>query len=76
MSLSKRYPHQEAKEQPPQRQKAPDYRFQALAQESADFFWCLSPAGLMQEISSSWHIFTGQEEQGGWILCTQPISDR
>jgi PAS domain S-box-containing protein len=80
MSLSKRYPHQEAKEQPPQRQKAPDYRFQALAQESADFFWCLSPAGLMQEISSSWHIFTGQEERDslgrGWLDTLYPADQR
>lgn len=80
MSLSKQSPHQKEKEQPPQRQKASDYRFQALAKESADLFWCLSPAGLMQEISSSWHIFTGQEEHNslgrGWLDTVYPADQR
>jgi PAS domain S-box-containing protein len=80
MFLSQQDLHQEDEGQPPQGQKAPDYRFLALAQESADIFWCLSPAGLMQEMSSSWHIFTGQEECDGlgrgWLDALYPADQR
>lgn len=70
MSLS-HSPHQGGRSQPSQGHEVSANRFLALAQESADVFWWLSPDGSMQEVSSSWHIFTGQEEHDslgqGWL---------
>jgi PAS domain S-box-containing protein len=47
-------------------------RFLALVmQESADIFGLLTPRGEIQELSPSWHTFTGQEENEyrgqGWL---------
>jgi PAS domain S-box-containing protein len=51
-------------------------RFFALAQESADVFWFLTPTGKMQEVSPSWQTFTGQEKSHslgqGWLDALYP----
>lgn len=47
--------------QTPRRRTVAHDRFLALAHESADVFWLLSPTGMMQEIFPSWSTFTGQE---------------
>ncbi|WP_040441641.1 PAS domain S-box protein [Ktedonobacter racemifer] len=65
MSLSKQHPSQEKRSQSPQGREAADDRFLAVMQESTDIFCILTPTGEMQEISPSWHAFTGQTEHDG-----------
>jgi len=53
-----------------------DDRFLALAQESADVFWLLTPVGQMQENWPSWYAFTGQAMSAslgrGWLDALHP----
>ncbi|GHO62780.1 hypothetical protein KSC_016720 [Ktedonobacter sp. SOSP1-52] len=65
MSLSKQHPSQEKRSQSLQGREAADDRFLAVMQESTDIFCILTPTGEMQEISPSWHAFTGQTEHDG-----------
>lgn len=52
--------------QPLQRHQASDERFQALAAESADVLWMLTPKGEIQETCPSWQTFTGQAQSHYW----------
>ncbi|MGH2510329.1 MAG: PAS domain-containing protein, partial [Ktedonobacteraceae bacterium] len=56
--------------------KAAKDRFLALAEESADVFWVLTPQGEMQEMCSSWQTFTGQTKSHclgrGWLDALHP----
>jgi PAS domain S-box-containing protein len=51
-------------------------RFFALAQESADVFWMLTPEGEMREVSANWQTFTGQKTSDcsgtGWRDAMHP----
>jgi PAS domain S-box-containing protein len=51
-------------------------RFLALAQESADVFWLLTPEGQMDEYTQSWQAFTGQKAREclgqGWRDALHP----
>jgi len=51
-------------------------RFLAMMQESTDIFCILTLRGEMQEVSPSWHNFTGQEEHEyrgkGWLKAFYP----
>lgn len=51
-------------------------RFLALARQSADVFWLLTPAGDMPSASSSWQNFTGQSVHRslgrGWLQAIHP----
>src|SRR5260370_20307189 len=80
MPLSKQNLHPNENTQPSQGQDVAASRFLALAQESADIFWLLTPTGEMQEISSSWQTFTGQEESvalgRGWLDALHPADQR
>lgn len=64
-------PHPKGKTRPSQEREASWYYFLALAQESSDVFWILTPSGEMQEASASWQNFTGQGEDTclgrGWL---------
>lgn len=76
MSLSERHRQQERRDRPlPTREDLLD-RFQALAEESADVIWLLTLDGQMQEVSSSWQIFSGQRADiasgRGWLRAIHP----
>ncbi|GHO47159.1 PAS domain S-box protein [Ktedonospora formicarum] len=53
---------------------------QALAHDCADIFWMLTPTGEMYDSSSSWHAFTGQQEQDcrgkGWLDTFHPADQQ
>ncbi len=76
MSLSEYSRWQEKRDRPgPSREDLLE-RFQALAEESADVIWLLTPDGEMQEVSSSWQIFSGQRagvaSGRGWTRAVHP----
>jgi PAS domain S-box-containing protein len=75
MSLS-HSPDPEERNHPSQGPPVATDRFLAVVQGTADLYWILTPAGEMQEISSSWQSFTGQREsnyQGpGWRDAVYP----
>ena len=77
MSFSHLSPRQRKKNQRPQSNETFLSRFLALAQESADVLWILTSAGEMQEMCSSWRIFTGQAERAclgrGWQDALHPV---
>ncbi|GHO80577.1 hypothetical protein KSD_83480 [Ktedonobacter sp. SOSP1-85] len=77
MSLSHSH-QQEERKQPSQGHEAPEYRFLAVVQESADVFWIVTPDGLMQEPYPSWQTFTGQQEREclgrGWQNALHPAA--
>lgn len=66
--------------QPSQGHEESWYYFLALAQESTDVFWVLTPNGEMQKISPSWQDFTGQEESAylgrGWFNALYPADQK